>query len=251
MEYVRAVRGGLAVLVAVVTALPARAEAGRSFFGWLFPTEVMPERQVELQTWISEENKNADAADRSLSIWGAAPMVGITDRLELVMPFEMMWGRVPGMPGFTVMHNYGVEARYRFVTMDREEAPPFAPLVRLAVRRLVLTRDVVRPEVNVVGSYEIDSVFVAVDVGLLADISREDTHLQLRPGLGVSVNVAGDLRVGAEAFAQISLDDRGSTWAVVGPNMSWTHGRFWVSATYGVGVHDIKSAPRMQWGIAF
>jgi hypothetical protein len=65
------------------------------------------------------------------------------------------------------------------------------------------------------------------------------------------VLVGGDFRIGAEVFAQISLDDKGASWAVAGPNMSWTHGRFWVSATYGIGVYQIKDAPRMQWGIAF
>lgn len=244
-------RGGLALVLAVVIAAPGTATAGRSFFGWLYPTEVMPERQVELQTWVSEENRNEELANRSQSIWGVGPLIGITDQLELVLPLEVWWARVPGMPGSTALDNYGVEARYRMVTQDPEEAPPFAPLVRVAVRRKVLARDTVRPEINVVGSYEIDSVFVAADLGVAGDISRDTTHFELRPGLGVSVLATGELRFGAEAFAQISLDDSGTSWAVVGPNLSWTHGRFWVSATYGIGVHNVKSAPRMQWGIAF
>ena len=61
----------------------------------------------------------------------------------------------------------------------------------------------------------------------------------------------GDLRFGAEIFGQWSLDDNGPSWAAVGPNLAWTHGRFWLSAAYGIGIHEIKDAPRMQWGIAF
>lgn len=233
-------------------AAPATAHAGRSFFGWLYPTEVMPERQVELQTWVSEENKTEEAGDRSRSIWGIGPLIGITDQLELVLPLEVWWSRVPATGvERTSLNNYGVEARYRFVTQDPEEAPAFAPLVRVAVRRNVLDRETVRPELNLVGSYESGAVFAAVDLGVAADISRDASHIELRPGAGVSINVAGDFRLGAEAFAQISVDDDGASWAVVGPNLAWTHGRFWVSATYGIGIYQVKNAPRMQWGIAF
>lgn len=233
-------------------AAPATAHAGRSFFGWLYPTEVMPERQVELQTWVSEENKTEEAGDRSRSIWGIGPLIGITDQLELVLPLEVWWSRVPATGvERTSLNNYGVEARYRFVTQDPEEAPAFAPLVRVAVRRNVLDRETVRPELNLVGSYEAGAVFAAVDLGVAADISRDASHIELRPGAGVSINVAGDFRLGAEAFAQISVDDDGASWAVVGPNLAWTHGRFWVSATYGIGIYQVKNAPRMQWGIAF
>jgi hypothetical protein len=246
------VRGGVALFVAVACVAPATAEAGRSFFGWLHPTEVMPERQVELQTWISEENRNEDDMNRSRSIWGVGPLIGITDQLELVLPLEVWWQKTPAMAtGATALNNYGVEARYRMVTQDSEDAPAFAPMLRAAVRRSVTTRDTIRPELNVVVSYEAGSVFVAADLGFAADLTRDDSHIELRPGLGVSVRAVGDLRFGAEAFAQISADDAGSTWAVIGPNMSWTHGRFWVSATYGIGIVDIKDAPRMQWGIAF
>lgn len=247
-------RGGLVVVVALACVAPATAHAGRSFFGWLYPTEVMPERSVELQTWVSEENRTEDAANRSRSIWGVGPLIGITDQLELVLPLEVWWSKVPSMPGATSLNNYGVEARYRFAPHDPGEAPPLVPLLRVAVRRQVLARDVMRPEINLVTSYEAGRVFVAADVGLIADLTRDDQQLDARAGLGVSVLAVGELRFGAELFSQIAVEhpgDAGESWAVVGPNLSWTHGRFWVSATYGIGIYNIKDAPRMQWGIAF
>ena len=245
-------RGGLVLLVAVSSlAAPGVAHAGRSFFGWLQGAEVMPERSVELQTWVDETNKVEESGDRSESRWGVGPMIGITDQLELFLPLNVVWGRTPGMPGNTALYDYGVEARYRLVTRDPEEAPPFAPMIRANVKRLVLARDVMRPEVGFVGSYEAGSVVIGVDIAVAANLSRDDQHYESRSGAGVSVLVGSDFRIGAEVFAQVSLDDKGSSWAVVGPNLSWTHGRFWVSATYGIGVYQIKDAPRMQWGIAF
>lgn len=244
-------RSGLVLLVTAVIAAPGSAHAGRSFYGWLHGTEVMPERGAELQTWISEENRIEDERNRSESWWGVAPLIGITDQLELALPVELVWARTPGQTPFTALYNYGVELRYRLVTQDPEEAPPFVPLVRIAVNRLVLERDAVRPEVNVVATYEVGSAHLIADVDFLGEISRDEHHFELRPGVGASFNIHGDLRIGAEAFAQISMDDRGGTWAVVGPNLAWTHGRTWISATYGIGIYQIKDAPRMQWGIAF
>jgi len=33
--------------------------------------------------------------------------------------------------------------------------------------------------------------------------------------------------------------------------MAYTHGRFWLSAAYGIGIVNIKAAPRILWGVAF
>jgi hypothetical protein len=236
-------------VAASVVAAPGVAHAGRSFFGWLVGSEVMPERSVELQNWVSEENRIDEEGDRSESLWGVGPLIGITDQLELFLPLNIIWGRTPGMPGSTALHDYGAEVRYRLAVP--QDAPPFVPLVRASVDRYVLERDVMRAKVGFVGSYETGSVMVATDLAIAGDVSRDDQHFEARTGAGISVLVGGDLRLGAEAFAQLSLDDAGSSWAVVGPNLSWTHGRFWVSAMYGVGLYQIKDAPRMQWGIAF
>jgi len=245
------VRGGLALIVAVACIAPGTAHAGRSFFGWLYGSEVMPERSVELQTWVSEENKNESFMDRSRSIWGVGPLIGITDQLELVLPLEVWWNRVPGMPGATQLNNYGVEARYRLVSQDPEEAPELVPLVRVGVRRSVGARDTMNPEGDLVTTYETGSVLVAVDLGLTGSLSRDDATFDLRPGLGISVLAVGDLRFGAEAIAQLPVEDMGTGWIAAGPNLSWTHGRFWVSAAYGIGIKNVKDTPRMQWGISF
>ncbi len=238
-----------------VFAAPTPAHAGRSFFGWLQGTEVMPERGVELQNVLAETNRVEGEANRSETYWTASPFVGVTDQFELNFPLDIEWGRTPGMPGSTALAGYGIEGRYRFVTMDPEDAPPFAPQIRATLKRNILQRDVAHPELAFVATYETGSIVVATDLGIAADLTRSDggdNHFEARTGLGVSVLAVGDLRFGAEAFAVLSFEDDGDeSWAVVGPNVSWTHGRFWVSATYGIGVYQIKDAPRMQWGIAF
>lgn len=242
-------RTALAFLV-VACFLPRTAHAGRSFYGWLYGTEVMPERGVELQTWIADANNKYDTNVQESSIWWG-PLIGITDQLELALPIEMEWTRSELDETSFTFRRFGIEARYRLVSQDPVDAPPFAPLLRVAVKRDVSVRDAVRVEADAVGSYEIGAVHALIDVGFISDIGPDDQHSELRPGGGVSVRATDELRVGAEVYAELSLDSLGKSWAVVGPNVAWTHGRFWLSGAFGIGIYQVEVAPRVVWGIAF
>jgi hypothetical protein len=245
------VRGALVLAVAAVILVPGTARAGRSYFGWLYGTEVLPERGVELQSWILEEDNQQPNHSKESDLWWG-PLIGVTDQLELALPVEMGWQVADGQaPSFT-LQRYGVEARYRFVTQDPVDAPDFVPLVRVAVKRDVVERDALRVEGDLVASYQSGRVFALVDAGYIGQFRSGETHQEIRPGAGVSVQVVGDLRLGVEAYAELGLDsNEGESWAVVGPDLAWTHGRFWLSAAYGIGVYQIKAAPRMMWGVLF
>lgn len=247
----------MAVLAAI--AAPGSAHAGRTFYGWLFGSEVMPERGVELQSWITEENLSNGTSQAHETSWLLTPQVGITDQLEIGFPLEFSWVR-EGYPPRTVFDRYGIEARYRFVTQDPVDAPEFVPLVRVAVKRLVTNRDTVRPELDLVASYETGIVHILADVGFIAEITANPDEMagkkqrfELRPGLGVSLLAIEDLRFGAEVYAEIKFDEDEKTWLVLGPNVAWTHGRFWVTGMYGFGLmpEAKTNAARLQWGIAF
>jgi hypothetical protein len=246
------VRGGLVLLALLV---PATAHAGRGFFGWLTDTDVMHERGVELQNWVDEENHNDAANGLSVTTWGVAPFIGITDQLELNMPIEILWFGRTGGPAGTSFANAGAELRYRLVTTDPEDKPPFAPLVRVGARRLTFNRDAIETSVGFSGSFESGIVHALADVAVVGTID-DDSDFEIYTGAGVSIEVYDDVRVGAETFARISLEEpqmpgAATNWIIAGPNASWTHGRFWLSATYGIGIKNIGTAPRVVWGIAF
>ncbi len=243
---------GFVVLALAVIAAPADAIAGRDYYGWLYGTEVLPERSAELMTWVSEQNDVSAEAHSTETRWWVGPLIGLTDQLELALPVEMAWQRADHAPVRNGLDNYGAELRYRLVTQDPVDAPPLVPLVRLAVFRLIPTngRSEINPQADAVVSYEQGIVHVAADVGFYGELSTDTHHFEIRPGVGISVLAVGDVRFGAEAHAELTLDEGGS-WAVVGPNMAWSHGRFWLSAAYGIGVYGIKDAPKVQWGIAF
>jgi hypothetical protein len=235
--------------VVALLACAQTAHAGRTFYGWLYGTEVMPERGAEIQTWVYEENGRGPLKETGL--WWS-PLIGVTDQLELALPVEFAWTRIDGADGsdFTFT-TWGVEARYRLVSQDPEDAPPLAPLIRAAVKRDVGVRNAVQPEIDLVVSYEIGRVHLLVDLGMVGQFTKDDNRLEFRPGGGISVQVVGDLRLGAEAYAEIDLEDSDRSWAIVAPNLAWSHGRTWISAAMGIGIYQIDNAPRVMWGIAF
>lgn len=243
-------------LVFLACVVPRTADAGRTFYGWLYSTEVVPERGVELQTWVQDENDKYSSRNKETWLaWG--PLIGITDELELGLPVELEWADVPSpdsMPGrrtsFT-LKRFGIEARYRLASPDPVEAPALVPLVRLAVKRDVTARSNVRVEGDAVLSWQSGTLQVLADVGLTGDLASSASHLELHPGIGISALATGELRVGAEIYSELSLDTRAESWAVAGPDLSWTHGRFWVSGAFGIGLYRVQVAPRVIWGIAF
>ncbi|MCX5741859.1 MAG: hypothetical protein NT062_05080 [Proteobacteria bacterium] len=244
-----------ALLVAVVGAgllgSATPAHGGRSFYGWLYGTEVLPERAVELQSWIVERDDHGDAHTRETS-WWLGPLVGVTDQLELAFPVELRWlVEDGGKPSFA-MERYGVEVRYRFASSDPVEAPAFVPLGRVAVKRDVTIRDATVVEADLVGAYTAGRVDVLVDVGFVGRFASDTrNHVEIRPGAGISIEAVEDLRLGVEGYGELSMDSVEQSWYAVGPNLAWTHGRFWLSGAFGIGVTGITAAPRVMWGVLF
>jgi len=244
----------------------ASAHAGRTFYGWLYGTETLPERGAEAASWMQEKNDLSAEDHASETRWWIAPLIGINDQLELAIPAEVAWARADHTPGHTAFDRIGAELRYRLVTSDPVDAPPLVPLVRFGMFRPLIDRQSVESEADFVLAYNAGDVQVLADIGLYGELERDcprnapvdmngnklcdKHHFEAHPGAGVSYRAVGDVRFGAEVHAEISIDN-GESWAAIGPNMAWSHGRFWMSAAYGIGVYHIKDAPRVQWGIAF
>jgi hypothetical protein len=240
------------VVALVVLSAPGVAEAGRTFYGWLYGTEVMPERGVEITNSIDEEN-GRQPNNIHWTTWGFSAEVGVTDQLTIAFPMDFLWKKNDATDGEFTFDQFGVEARYRMVSSDPVDAPPFAPLLRVGVKRDISARDTLIAEADLVASTttESGSVHALIDVGYVGRFLGNVTHNEIRPGAGVSFKVAGDFRLGVEGYAEISFDDKKETYAVVGPDLAWTQGRMWLSAAFGIGVYQIDTAPRVQWGIMF
>jgi hypothetical protein len=115
-------------------------------------------------------------------------------------------------------------------------------------------RDTTIAEADLVVSYQSGRFHGLVDAGVVARINPDDgVKMELRPGAGVSIEVKKDLRLGGELYGEVFLDEelKNASWLGVGPNISWTKGRFWISASFLVGIYQIETAPRALWGILF
>src|SRR5262245_38460466 len=125
----------LALVLVAAAAVPA--QAGRSHYGWLYGSEVGPERGVELETWIFERNGRGDADTEETSVWWA-PVIGVTDHIELAIPIETEWNDHGGeSPPTTQLVRWGAEVRWRPQSIDPVEAGPLTTLLRAGVKRVV------------------------------------------------------------------------------------------------------------------
>jgi hypothetical protein len=231
----------LAILLAT-----ADAHAGRSQFGWLGATETLEPRALELQIQLTEHNDLGSTRIRETTL-GLAGALGVTDRLELVFPFETSWMSAVGLEDEFALRRYGAGLRYRFT----DRASSVSPVLRFTLERDVLRRDVNHGELDATISYRRGRMLAAAELGLAADASRGGLFLLVRPGAGINVEVARDLRLGAELHAELDRESGGTSWLVAGPSLSWTYSRFWIAATYAIGFSNISSAPRLVWAAAF
>lgn len=229
----------------------APAHAGRRHLAWAEGTETVPERGYEIESWLADELGAGDA-DRDETRLGWAATVGVTERLELRLPAQVVWARADGDPAArTSIDRYGAELRYRLVTSDPVEAPALVPLVRVAVLHQANERGAVRVEGDLVVSYARGPVIALADLGVTGALRRGADGYALEPGGGVTVGVGHDLRVGAEVHAHVGLRGEDVDWVALGPSVAWTHGRGWLVLHAGIGVVGVIAAPRVAWGIAF
>lgn len=238
------------VVVIAGLALAAPASAGRTHYGWINGTEVVPERGVELETWVQDLDNVGEPARDETSLWWSATL-GITDRLELSLPIELSWARAGAAPGVTQLDRWGAEARYRFVSSDPVDAPALVPLARLAIKREVDERRAVDVEAELELSYEQGRLHAIASVSGRQLIHSGQDAILVRPAAGISVAITDELRAGVEAVGSLFPRGPGTDWVAAGPNLAWTHGRFWLAASAPIGLSNIDSAARVRWGIAF
>jgi hypothetical protein len=180
-------------------------------------------------------------------VLGGVPTFGLTDRLELRVPFELIARTAVDDLPITGLARFGGEARYRFT---RRQAS-LAPVARVALVRDVTIRSLIRAELGAALSFEQGAVHVAAAMDLVAEVNRSSLHRELHPGVGASVRVRDTLRLGGELYAGASLDEMADSWVAIGPNLAARFGASWLSATFGIGVHGITFAPRINWAFGW
>lgn len=227
-----------------ITVARGSAVGGPTRFAWLTTTEVLPDRSAELDARISDENDKGPLHVRATSV-ELAPAIGLSDCVELRLPVEMTWRSELGARTDFTLSRFGADVRYG------GSHGALARVFRFALSRDVVIRNLGRIELDAAASYERGPIQLLVDGGLTFEANPGGVHFELRPGAGISVRVKPEVRIGAEVYAVHSFDSSAQSWAVIGPNLAWTHGRFWFAGSFGIGVQNISSAARVVWGIGF
>jgi hypothetical protein len=237
------VKRGLA-LVLVLAAAPAHA--GRTFYGWLPEVDTVPAEAFELQTSLYEHDNLGPYHERSTALV-LTPAFGVTPCLELAFPVELATRTQDDAAPWSGIARYGAELRWAFL----RRWPELRPLARFALSRDVAIYTQLRGEAELAVAYDRGRVRIEADANVVVDVNFSHVHDELRPGLGASVRVAGQLRLGAELHAELSGDATATSWAVIGPDIAWTHGRFWLAGVLGIGIKNIAAAPRLNIGMAW
>lgn len=244
---------GLVLCIAAGLVLPATAHAGRRAFTWIYDTEVVPERGAEIETWVTDRVQPTPKDTRDF--WWA-PIVGLTDRIELALPMELQWSQATDK---TQVLDYGAELRIRLANPDRLLAGPAVTALRVGLYRPLRGKDAVRPELDVIESLDIgEHLHVVANLG--ARYSEYGGGLVAAYGLGAQWTASEAWRFGLESFGirglvapDVPNAKVNPGFTVVGPTVGLTHGRTWITFGMLKGVTD--NAPvymsRLLWAIAF
>ncbi len=246
----------VAATLAPLLLLSVPAEAGRRPFIWTWDTEVLHEREVELEQWIWE----VDKGNKSVAWLWWAPIFGLTDTLELAVPLEgrTAWTRTPGASAGdpdviqqdTRIARWGLELRWRLAENDPEESGPVVPLLRVAIKRDVTSGWAWLLEGNVVASYDRGDFHTTLDLGIFDRIG-DVKGTWATYSWGAIYGDRDGLRFGGEVFGEIGLSEGWKSFTMVGPDIAWTHGRAWLTLGCLIGVTEDapKLMPRLLWAV--
>ncbi len=230
------------MVVVLGTLAAVTAQAGRRPHTWVWDAEVLPERGVEVESWVTDRiyPKSSDITE----VW-LAPIVGVTDRLELAIPLQ--WSQVQARDHVGIGW-YGAELRWRLRSPDPVESGGWSPLLRAAVRKSLVARDALVGELTLVGSWDVtDKLRLMANAGVQVDAAVRS--VQGLYGAGASYAVVPDLRVGLELFgtdfAKAPVGVRGGVLA--GPSLGWTHGRLWTTVGYVAGITEFAASGMFRW----
>ena len=230
-----------AIVLALVVVLCGDAGAARRRFAWLWDTDVSPQRGVELEWWVWETIGETDRAWLLVST-----VFGLTDTIELGLPVAVVWQPESG----SALDSYGLEARWRLASPDPARSGPFVALLRAGVRRQV-PADALRLEGGVTLSLDVGRLRAVADGEVVYGSNGGNVTAVF--GAGLSFAITQDLFAGVESYGVAPLDGDGNAWLSVGPNVSFTWGRFWLTASFPFGVSDAAPdfLPRIIWATAF
>jgi hypothetical protein len=252
-----AVRWVVMMAVLAVAVLPAPAEAGRRPFIWVYDTEIVPKGDVELEQWLWAKSRAPGNAERRSAYWiWWAPVFGLTQRLELAVPFQVL-----ATHDSTRLDSFDADFRLRL--NPRGDDSPWQPLVRVSYHQLIHGTGTSRVDANLVQSFQTEGgLRLVLDLGAQVGIPAlrgQEGPLRLlgtyAAGASYPLSEDGELRASLEAFGEIPLQGlQAEQHHFVGADVAWTFGRTWVTLGVLVGLTPLfpdtpQFMPRLIWAV--
>src|SRR5262249_14485508 len=149
----------------------------------------------------------------------------------------------------TNFSSYGLEMRWRLASADPAKVGPFVPFLRLAVRREIQL-DGASLEAELAGTIDLTPDLRGAAVAGITGLTRID-EVYSTGGVGLSYAVTQDLKVGVEVYAWVTISSNlgSENWISAGPNLSFSHGRFWITGALPIGLSSSSPdfLPRIIW----
>ncbi len=252
-----AVRWVQVLAVLALAVLPASAEAGRRPFIWVYDTEIVPKGDVELEQWLWAKSRAPGVEGQRSAYWiWWGPVFGLTQRLELAVPFQVL-----ATHDTTRLDSFDADFRLRL--NPRGDDSPWQPLLRVSYHQAIHGTGPSRVDANLVQSIETESgLRLVLDLGTQVGIPAlrgQEGPIRLlgsyAAGVSYPVSEDGELRASLEAFGEIPLQGiQGGQHHFVGADVAWTFGRTWVTLGVLVGLTPLfpetpQFMPRLIWAV--
>lgn len=242
-------------LLAALLAFPTLAHAGRRPYIWAYDTEIVPRGDVELEQWLWVRGRApARPASRAVFwIWWA-PVFGLSEALELALPFQLL--AVRGNPA--LLESFEADLRYRLTPRDQEDG--LSALLRLAYHHTIVSRPS-RVDANAVASYLLPGKLrLTADLGLQLSLpmlqgAADPPQLLATYAAGASLPFTEELRGSIEVFGEIDPSGARPQHHFIGTTLAYSFGRVWITAGVLYGLTPLfpdtpHFMPRLIWAVA-
>lgn len=238
-------RGALSSLC-VLAALANSAEAGSRRFTYSYETTTMSKGAMELESWVTWKTDKASDPDFERFDIRHEFEYGVTDRLQLAFYFaDWRYEENATESGKTEFRDIAVEAIYNLTDPN---TTPFGSAVYGEIKG---SDDFIELESKFLLQKNLGQWMFVYNVGgeIKWENDYQDDEAELFQSAGVSYQINPAWSTGLEVVHEIAVPDVdtiGDSAVYLGPNASWRHGNFFVTATGLWQVTSLAGEPDFQ-----
>lgn len=238
--------------IAVFLSAPGALAGGRPY-SFLQGTQAVSDGGLELESWFGDiRPRDGDAP--SEWEWWLGPVAGVSDRLEVgtYAIFEQPAGS--SSAGALTLSSLRLHATWQPV--ERGQWPVDVRL-RAELGLPAGGERITSGWLTAIAGKDVGRLDVTANAGVWEEwrqhAGRLRTETYVQGGAGASLAIARGLRAGGELFGWRNVADSEDRELIAGPAIGYGQGRFWASATLGLGLDagSPREHARLVMGLLF